>query len=397
MRWPAALTGLPWEGHPAGRCREKHVTNVQTAVAMSGGVDSSVTAALLAREGRPIVGFSMQLVDRLHGETERYGRCCSPEDFRDARSVADQLGFPHYVLDMEEDFRRHVLVPFGEDYGKGRTPSPCIRCNTHLKFGALLGRARAVGADRLATGHYAILERDPRSGRTLLRRAPCEEKDQSYFLFDLSEAQRRMAEFPLGGLQKSQVREIATELGLAIAEKAESMDLCFVAEGEDYRGVLRARGLARESLPGEIVDVSGRVLGTHRGIENFTVGQRRGLGIASGERLYVVRIEEESHRVVVGEEAELHRDECTIERVRWIPFDSPRGPIRAVVRIRSTHAGTPATITELGDGRAKVRFDGPQRAVTPGQAAVAYDGDLVLGGGWIASEGKRGSGEQRWN
>jgi tRNA-specific 2-thiouridylase len=355
----------------------------KTAVAMSGGVDSSVAAALLARESRPLVGFSMQLVDRLGGERERYGRCCSPDDFRDARAVARRLGFPHYVLDMEEDFQRHVLAPFAEDYSRGRTPSPCIRCNTFIKFAALLGRARAVGAGRVATGHYAILERDARTGRTLLRQATDREKDQSYFLFDLSEEQRRQAEFPLGRMTKDQVRDVARELGLANADKAESMDLCFVAQGDDYRSFLVGQGMTGDPRPGEIVDTGGNVLGRHEGISGFTVGQRRGLGIAAGRPLYVLAIQEDSGRVVVGDGADLLRETCVVERTRWIPFERPGGPVGATVRIRSTHEGAEATVRDLGDGLAEVRFREAQRAITPGQAAVFYEGDLVLGGGWI--------------
>ena len=357
-----------------------------TAVAMSGGVDSSVAACLLAREGRHVVGFSMQLVDRLAGEENRYGRCCSPDDFRDARRVADHFGFPHYIVDMEEDFRRLVIQPFADDYASGRTPSPCVRCNTYLKFGALVGRARAVGADRVATGHYAILENDPRSGRTLLRQAVDLEKDQSYFLFDLTEEQRRRAEFPLGRLNKEEVRALALEMGLATAAKPESMDLCFVAEGESYRHFLDRNDLTPAAeAPGQIVDRDGQVLGEHASVAHFTVGQRRGIGVSSDRRLYVLSVEPESRRVVVGDDAELHRDSCVLERTRWIPFERPGGALRAHVRIRSTHDGAAATITDVGDGRATVSFDEPQRAITPGQAAVAYDGDLVLGGGWIGA------------
>ncbi|HXV77476.1 MAG TPA: tRNA 2-thiouridine(34) synthase MnmA [Candidatus Polarisedimenticolaceae bacterium] len=352
---------------------------------MSGGVDSSVAASLLARDGRSVVGFSMQLVDRLAGEQERYGRCCSPDDFRDARRVADRYRFPHYILDMEREFERLVLRPFADDYATGRTPSPCVRCNTFIKFGALLSRARAVGADRVATGHYAILEPDRRTGRTLLRRAVDRDKDQSYFLFDLSDEQRQAAEFPLGRLTKDRVRQLAAEMGLAAADKPESMDLCFVARDESYRDFLARNRLAPAAAPGEVVDGTGRVLGWHDGVSRFTVGQRRGLGISAAERLYVIGVDPSTRRVEVGGDAALYRDRCVIERTRWIAFERPGGALRASVRIRSTHEGAAASLRELGDGRAEIRFDQPQRAITVGQAAVAYDGDLVLGGGWIAA------------
>lgn len=360
-------------------------SSTMTAAAMSGGVDSSVAAGLLARQGRRMVGFSMQLIDRLAGSTERYGRCCSPDDFRDARKVADRMGFAHYVLDMEQDFLRHVIRPFAADYRTGRTPSPCVRCNTFMKFGALLGRARAVGATKVATGHYAILERDPRSGRTLLRRARDRSKDQSYFLFDLSEEQRRRAEFPLGRMRKEEVREQARELRLAVADKPESMDLCFVARGENYRAFLERQELTAPEEEGDIVDEAGRRLGRHRGVSSFTVGQRRGLGVAAERPLYVLRVEPDRNRVVVGRDADLLRERCVLRGVRWIPFQRPAGELRARVRIRSTHEGAAARIRDRGDGTAEIRFDEAQRAIAPGQAAVAYDGDLVLGGGWIAA------------
>lgn len=353
------------------------------AVAMSGGVDSSVAAAILAEGGDRLVGFSMKLVDRLAGEQERYGKCCSPDDFRDARLVAGRFGFPHYTLDMEDEFRRFVLDPFLDDYVSGKTPSPCIRCNTFMKFGSLLGRARAVGADKVATGHYAILEPDAASGRTLLRKAVDDTKDQSYFLFDLSEEQRRHILFPLGRMTKKEVRQRAEAFGLAVASKTESMDLCFVAEGDDYRTLLeRERGAGIEQA-GEMVDREGKVLGSHEGIGRYTVGQRKGLGVQGGEKLYVIGIEPGSNRVTIGSGDDLLSETCVIDRVRWIPFEKPNGPVRATVRIRSTHEGADATITDHGDGSATVSFDEPQRAITPGQAAVAYDGDLVLGGGWV--------------
>lgn len=360
-----------------------------TAVAMSGGVDSSVAATLLAREGRDVVGFSMRLVSGLAGATDesaRYGRCCSPEDFLDARRVADRWGFPHYVLAMEEEFERHVLRPFAEDYVRGRTPSPCVRCNTFVKFGVLFGKAAAVGAERVATGHYARLDREPGTGRTLLRRAADPDKDQSYYLFDLSQAQLARAEFPLGAMTKDAVRDAARDAGLANADKPESMDLCFVANGDDYREFLAREGLAEGGKPGAIVDRDGAVVGRHDGVERFTVGQRRGLGVSGAAPRYVTRIEPAESLVVIGSREDLERDRCTIERCRWIAFDRPpEDGVRATVRIRAGHSGATADVRPLGDGRAEVRFDEPQSAITPGQAAVAYDGDLVLGGGWIAS------------
>jgi len=350
-----------------------------TAVAMSGGVDSSVAACLLAGQGRPLVGLSMRLLAP--------GADSAGEDpFGEARRLAERLGFPHHVLDLEDEFRRLVVEPFAEKYAGGLTPSPCVTCNRQLKFGALLERARAMGAERIATGHYAVLEPDPQTGRTLLRKGADREKDQSYFLFDLTAEQRALADFPLGRLTKREVRGLAREMGIAAAERAESMDLCFVPGSEDYRQFLRRSGLAPGDEPGDVVDSAGVVLGRHEGISGFTVGQRRGIGVASDRKLYVLRVEPARNRVVVGGAEEAERERCTLSGVRWIPFDRPTAPLRATVRIRSTHAGAPATLSDLGEGRAELRFERPLRGLAPGQAAVAYDGELVLGGGWIEGD-----------
>jgi len=349
-----------------------------TAVAMSGGVDSSVAACLLARDGRRLLGLSMRLLGARDGEVA--------EPFEEARELARRLGFAHRVLDLEAEFRRWVVEPFADDYAAGRTPSPCVRCNRHVKFGTLLERARALGAGRIATGHYAVLERDPASGRTLLRRAADRRKDQSYFLFDLTDEQRALVEFPLGRLTKDRVRALAREFGLGAADRPESMDLCFLSGEGDYRQFLRESGIAGPDRPGEIVDAAGTVLGRHRGISGFTVGQRRGIGVAAERKLYVLRVEPERNRVVVGGAGEAAREGCRLTGARWIPFDRPSGPLRATVRLRSTHAGVEATLVDRGRGRVDVRFDEPQRGVSPGQAAVAYDDDLVLGGGWIDAE-----------
>ena len=356
---------------------------MRIVVAMSGGVDSSVAAALLAEAGHEVVGLSMQLYDQQQGEV-RFGTCCTIDDLHDARRVAAHLGIPHYIVNFEERFEETVVADFVREYLAGRTPIPCVHCNGDLKFSTLMARARALGADGLATGHYARVERDPRTGRYRLVRAADRARDQSYFLFPLTQEQLAGAMFPVGALSKAEVRAHARRLGLPVAAKPDSREICFVPDG-DYAAFVERRAPAPPQ-PGLIVDGEGRVLGRHGGTHRFTVGQRRGLGLATGTPLYVLAIDPRAARVTVGPREALDRSSLTASRVNWIAGEPPAGPCRVTAQIRYRHREAAATLTPLGADRAALVFDEPQAAVTPGQAVVFYDGDTVLGGGWIDSE-----------
>ena len=353
------------------------------AVAMSGGVDSSAVAALLAQRGYAVVGFTLQLYD--HGAASaRTGACCAGQDIRDARRVADRLGIPHYVLDYEARFKAGIIDDFADSYARGETPVPCIRCNERVKFGDLLDAARAIGAEALATGHYVRRIAGPAGPEMHAAREP--ERDQSYFLFATTRAQLDFLRFPLGDLTKADVRALAAEFGLSVADKPDSQDICFVPQGRYSDLVARLRPDATE--PGDIVHVDGRVLGRHRGILNFTVGQRRGLGLGGGDPLFVVRLDPETRRVFVGPRSSLQTLRIRLDGINWLGDEALGTEPRSVrVKVRSTRAPVPATVAGTGNGQAEVLLDRAEEGVAPGQACVFYgvgeDAARVLGGGWI--------------
>jgi tRNA-uridine 2-sulfurtransferase len=371
---------------------ESKTGNKKIAVAMSGGVDSSTVAAMLKAEGYDLIGLTLQLWNqrRLAGKEgmpeQVQGRCCSIDDVYDARHVAEELGIPYYVVNQQDRFERDVVRPFVSEYLAGRTPIPCSLCNNHLKFDQLLLTARQIGADQIATGHYARNEYDAERGRWILKRPADTAKDQTYFLFGLTQEQLSRTLFPLGNYAKPRVREIAKEAGLSLAAKPDSQEICFVPGG-DYKRFLEAyleeQGETVPDSSGDLVTAGGEVIGHHEGIHHFTVGQRKGLGVSSPTPLYVLQIDPASNNVVVGPETDLATKTMRARELNWISIPNLAGEMRVRVKIRHRFEPAWATIAPSGDDEVTVNFEEPARAVTPGQAAVFYDGDEVVGGGWI--------------
>jgi tRNA-specific 2-thiouridylase len=367
------------------------------AVAMSGGVDSSAVAALLHAQGHPLVGLTLQLWNqrRLAGRRTSdghtipesvQGRCCSLDDVYDARHVAEHLGIPYYLVNAQDRFEEEVVRPFVSEYLAGRTPIPCTLCNNHLKFDQLLLTARQIGADRIATGHYARNHYDEARNRWILSRPADRSKDQTYFLFGLTQAQLSRTLFPLGEMLKPAVRTMAADHGLELAQKPDSQEICFIPGGsyqEFLSAYLDEQGRELPDSSGELVSTTGEVIGHHEGIHSFTVGQRKGLGLSSPDPLYVLRIHPDSHRVEVGPDDQLLSTRLTANRLNWVSIAEPTEPIRVTIKIRHRHEPALATLHVMNDDLIEAIFDEPQRAITPGQSAVFYQGDEVAGGGWI--------------
>ena len=355
---------------------------MRIVVAMSGGVDSSVAAALLREQGHDVIGLSMQLYDQrgTGSDAATFGSCCTLDDLHDARRVAGALGFPHYIVNFEQQFEETVISNFVREYAVGRTPLPCAHCNSDLKFSTLLDRAIGFGAEHVATGHYARVEQRA-DGRWLLKRSADGQKDQSYFLFSLTQAQLARARFPVGSLTKAQVRDEARRLGLQVADKPDSQEICFVPTG-DYAAFV-AKKQPDVARGGAIVDEHGAKIGEHAGVHRFTIGQRKGLGIAAPQPLYVLKLDAATSTVVVGAREALEQTRLRASGVNWVSVNAPSDWMRVTAQIRHRHAAAPARVRALANDRAELEFDSSQPAITPGQAVVFYDGDVVVGGGWI--------------
>lgn len=352
------------------------------AIAMSGGVDSSVSAALLKERGYEVIGLTMHLWDNTKiGGNKIKGRCCSIEDIYDARRVAAVIDIPHYVINLEENFKQIIVDPFIDNYLTGKTPSPCILCNSHLKFAFLLEKAISLGATKLATGHYARVEYDEQRQRWLLKKGIDKQKDQSYFLFNLNQYQLSKSLFPLGNLTKKEVRILAEKYKLPVAKKAESQQLCFISN-DNYRNFI-INHYKEKIEEGNFISTDGKIIGKHKGLFNYTIGQRRKLGIAFGKPMFVVKINPLTNEIILGEEKELYNSIAIAEKVNWVSITNPSNDFKGKVRVRYKHEEASATIVPLDNNKIKVIFDEPQRAITPGQALVIYQEDILIGGGWI--------------